>query len=138
MESGVGAPFEIYAQKMASRGHEAILGAKRDPSFGPILLFGLGGIYTEIFRETSIRVAPMTRHDAEEMISESKASALLKGARGQWASDREAVVEALLRLSQLMMDFPEIEGVDINPLIVLEKDVMAVDARIALRSISTN
>jgi acetyltransferase len=123
---------------MVSHGREVILGAKRDPSFGPVLLFGLGGIYTEVFQETSIRVAPITRHDAEEMISESKASALLQGVRGQRASDREAVVESLLRLSQLMTDFPEIEGIDINPLMVLEKGAVAVDARITLRSIPTD
>ena len=127
--------MEIYAQEMVFRGREVILGAKRDPSFGPVLLFGLGGIYTEVFQETSIRVAPITRRDAEEMISESKASALLKGVRGQRASDRETVVESLLRLSQLMMDFPEIEGIDINPLMILEKGAVAADARIALRSI---
>jgi acetate---CoA ligase (ADP-forming) len=125
----------IYAQEMVPNGREVILGAKRDPSFGPVLLFGLGGIYTEVFQETSLRVVPITRHDAEEMISESKAAALLKEARGQRASDREGVVEDLLRLSQLMTDFPEIEGIDINPLMVLEKGAVAVDARIALRSI---
>jgi acyl-CoA synthetase (NDP forming) len=138
MEIRKEAPFEIYAQKMVFHGREVILGAKRDPSFGPILVFGLGGIYTEVFQETSIRVAPINRRDAKEMIAESKASVLLKGVRGQRASDREAVVESLLRLSQLMMDFPEIEGIDINPLMVLEKGAVAVDARIVLRSIPTD
>jgi len=99
---------------MIVQGKEVILGAKRDPSFGPIVLFGLGGIYVEVFKESSLRVAPINRCEAEEMISESKAVNLLKGFRGEQPSDVEALIENLLRLSQLMIDFPEIEGVDIN------------------------
>ena len=106
---------------MVSDGKEIILGAKRDPSFGPVVLFGLGGIYVEVFKETSLRVAPINRSEAEEMISELKASSILKGVRGERPSDIKALVESLLRLSQLMMDFPEIEGIDINPVKVLEK-----------------
>jgi acyl-CoA synthetase (NDP forming) len=127
-------PFGILVQKMISQGKEVILGAKRDPSFGPIVLFGLGGIYVEIFKEGSLRVAPIHRSEAEEMISESKAVNLLKGVRGERPSDIAALVENLLRLSQLMIDFPEIEGVDINPVKVLEKGAIAVDARIVLKS----
>ena len=117
---------------MVSGGKEIILGAKRDPSFGPVLLFGLGGIYVGVFRETSLRVAPINRSEAEEMISEVKTASILKGLRGERALDIGALVENLLRLSQLMMDFPEIEGIDINPVKVLEKGAIAVDARIAL------
>jgi acetyltransferase len=123
----------ILVQKMISQGREVILGAKRDPSFGPVVLFGLGGIYVEIFKETSLRVAPINRSEAEEMISELKTSGILKGVRGARPLDIEALVENLLRLSQLMIDFPEIEGVDINPVKVLEKGAIAVDARIVLR-----
>jgi acetate---CoA ligase (ADP-forming) len=122
----------VLIQKMISGGKEVILGAKRDPSFGPVVLFGLGGIYVEVLRETSLRIAPINRFEAEEMISELKSSAILKGIRGEPPSDRDSLVENLLRLSQLMVDFPEIEGVDINPLIVLEKGAVAVDARILL------
>jgi acyl-CoA synthetase (NDP forming) len=118
---------------MISQGREVILGAKRDPSFGPVVLFGLGGIYVEIFKETSLRVAPINRSEAEEMISELKTSNILKGVRGARPLDIEALVENLLRLSQLMIDFPEIEGMDINPVKVLEKGTIAVDARIALK-----
>jgi acyl-CoA synthetase (NDP forming) len=117
---------------MVSEGIEVILGAKQDPSFGPVVLFGLGGIYVEILKESSIRLAPISRFEAEEMISELKASAILKGARGKKPLDIHALVENLLRLSQLMVDFPEIEGIDINPVIVLEKGAVAVDARISL------
>ena len=122
----------MLIQRMIPNGKEVILGVKRDPSFGPVLLFGLGGIYAEILEEVSLRVAPIHRHEAEEMISESKAGRILKGLRGEGALDSEAVVESLLRLSQLITDFPEIEGIDINPLKVLKKGAVALDARILL------
>jgi acetyltransferase len=124
--------FGVLLQKMISGGKEVILGAKQDPSFGPVILFGLGGIYVEILKESSLRVAPINRSEAEEMISELKASNILRGARGGPPLDINAVVENLLRLSQLMIDFPEIEGIDINPVIVLEKGALAVDSRIIL------
>jgi len=124
----------VLIQKMVLGGKEVILGAKRDPSFGPVILFGLGGIYVEILKETSLRVAPINRSEAEEMISELKAVSILKGVRGERPLDIEALVENLLRLSQFMMDFPEIEGIDINPVMVMEKGAVAVDARIILKS----
>ncbi len=124
--------YGVLIQKMISGGKEIILGAKRDPSFGPVVLFGLGGIYVEVFEETSLRVAPINRLEAEEMISELKASTILKGLRGERPLDVDALVENLLRLSQLMIDFPEIEGIDINPVKVLEKGAIAVDVRIIL------
>jgi acetyltransferase len=122
----------VLLQKMVSVGREVILGGKRDPSFGPVVLFGLGGIYVEVFQESSIRVAPINRFDAEEMISELKGSAILKGSRGERPSDLEALKTCLLRLSQLMVDFPEIDGIDINPVKALEEGALAVDARIVL------
>jgi acetyltransferase len=122
----------VLLQKMISMGKEVILGAKRDPSFGPVILFGLGGIYVEVLKETSLRVAPINRSEAEEMVSELKSSAILKGVRGERPLDIEALIENLLRLSQLMIDFPQIEGIDLNPLMALEKGAIAVDARIVL------
>jgi acetate---CoA ligase (ADP-forming) len=127
-----GSRYGVLIQKMISDGKEVILGAKRDPSFGPVVLFGLGGIYVEVFKETSLRVAPINRPEAEEMISELKTANILKGVRGERPLDIGALVENLLRLSQLMMDFPEIEGIDINPVKALEKGAVAVDARILL------
>ena len=124
--------YGVLIQKMVLGGKEVILGGKRDRSFGPVVLFGLGGIYVEVLQETSLRVAPINRLEAEEMISELKSAAILKGIRGEPPSDRDSLIENLVRLSQLMMDFPEIEGIDINPLKVLEKGVVAVDARILL------
>ncbi len=122
----------VLIQKMVLDGKEVILGAKRDPSFGPVILFGLGGIYVEVLKESSLRVVPINRLEAEEMITELKAASLLKGVRGERPLDRKALVENLLRLSQLMTDFPEIEGMDINPVKVLERGAVAVDARIVL------
>ena len=127
-----GGPPGVLVQKMISGGKEVILGGKRDSSFGPVVLFGLGGIYVEVLKETSLRIAPINHFEAEEMISELKSSVILKGIRGERPSDRDSLIENLLRLSQLMVDFPEIEGVDINPLIALEKGAIAVDARILL------
>ena len=124
----------VLIQKMISGGKEVILGAKRDSSFGPVILFGLGGIYVEVLKETSLRVAPINQSEAEEMISELKTTAILKGVRGERPLDIEALVENLLRLSQLMIDFPEIEGIDINPVIVMEKGTVAVDARLLLKA----
>jgi acyl-CoA synthetase (NDP forming) len=122
----------VLVQKMVSGGKEVILGSKHDPSFGPVLLFGLGGIYVEVFKDISLRVAPINRSEAEEMISEPKTSIILKGIRGERPMDTKALVENLLRLSQLVTDFPEIEGIDINPVKVLEKGAIAVDCRIVL------
>ncbi len=85
------------------------------------------------FKESSLRVAPINRSEAEEMISETKGSDIFKGLRGERPLDTEALVESLLRLSQLVIDFPEIEGIDINPVKVLEKGAVAVDARILLK-----
>ncbi len=123
----------VLVQKMIPDGKEVILGSKRDPSFGPVVLFGLGGIFVEILKETSLRVAPINRYEAQEMISETKGAEIFRGLRGEKPLDTEALVEGLLRLSQLVTDFPEIEGIDINPVKVLEKGAVAVDARIVLK-----
>jgi acetyltransferase len=127
-------PLEGFLlQKMISDGREVILGGKRDPSFGSVVMFGLGGVYVEVFDDVAFRVAPLTQEDAEEMIAEVKGSRLLRGIRGEKPSDVEAVVDCLLRLSQLLQDFPSVAEVDINPLIVLEEGALAVDARIVLK-----
>jgi acetyltransferase len=121
-----------FVQEMVKGGREVILGVAKDPQFGPLLMFGLGGIYVEVLRDVSFRVAPITTTEAWEMIKETKAYAVLKGARGERPVDLEAVAEALQRLSQLVMDFPEILELDINPLTVLPEGAMAIDARITL------
>jgi acyl-CoA synthetase (NDP forming) len=126
----------VLVQPMVTGGQELILGGRQDPNFGPVVLIGLGGIFVEVLEEVSLRVAPITPHEAREMIDELRGAPILKGARGHKPSDLAAVSDALLRLSQLLIDFPEINELDINPLRVFqEKDgCRALDARIMLHS----
>ena len=121
-------------QEMVTGGKEVILGMTRDPQFGPMLMFGLGGIYVEILKDVAFRIAPLTRADAAGIVDEIRSIALLKGARGEEPADLEAVREGLLRLSQLATDFPEIMELDINPLRVFAegKGAVAIDARLTL------
>jgi len=122
----------MLVQKMIAGGREMILGARRDATFGPVVLFGLGGIYAEVFDDVSLRVAPLSRLDAEEMIAQVRANRLLCGVRGQRPADVAALVEALLSLSQLMVEHAEISEIDINPILALEKGALAVDARVVV------
>lgn len=124
----------VLVQQMVSGGKEVILGMNRDPQFGPMLMFGLGGIYVEILKDVAFRIAPLTRADAETMIGEIRAVALLKGARGEKPADLDAVVDGLLRLSQLVTDFPQIVELDLNPLLVFARGegAVALDARLTL------
>jgi len=121
-------------QPMAPPGPEIIIGLRRDPQFGPLLMVGLGGIYVELLTDVAFRVAPVSRTEARAMLAETRAGRLLAGLRGQPAADREAVVDALLRLGQLALDFPQIAEVEINPLRVLPQGqgALALDARIIL------
>ena len=125
----------VLVQEMIESAKETILGSKRDPLFGPLIMFGLGGIYVEILKDVVFRLAPINGQDAKEMIESIKTIKLLKGVRGEEPSDLEGIEESLQRLSQLVTDFPEIEEFDMNPLLVLEKGkgVRAVDVRIGLR-----
>jgi acetyltransferase len=123
-------------QKMMPEGLEVLIGMNRDPQFGPLVTFGLGGIYVEILKDVSFRVAPFSRREAEEMIEEIRASALIKGVRGEPPVDRQALVDALLRISQLVTDFPIISELDINPYIVYRegRGGVAIDMRMVLES----
>lgn len=124
----------VLVQEMITGGKEIILGMSRDPQFGPLLMFGLGGIYIEILKDVSFRIAPIGLNEAEEMIQEIRSFPLLKGARGERPMDINTVVDNILRLSQLVTDFPEIIEMDINPLIVFPEGggTMALDARITM------
>ena len=126
----------VLVQEMISSAKETILGAKRDPLFGPLIMFGLGGIYVEILKDVIFRLAPIDEDMANEMVNSIKTIKLLKGARGEKESDIDGIVESIQRLSQLVNDFPEIEEFDMNPLLVLEKGngVRAVDVRIGLKN----
>ena len=119
----------LLVQAMVPDGIELILGGKQDPTFGPVIMFGLGGIYAEVFKDVSFRVAPISRLDAYEMISEIKGSRLLDGVRGSEAIDREPIVQALLSVSQLMIENERVIELDINPLIATKAGVLAVDIR---------
>jgi 4-hydroxybutyryl-CoA synthetase (ADP-forming) len=125
----------VLVQEMIGSAKETILGAKRDPQFGPLIMFGLGGIYVEVLKDVIFRLAPIDEHIAKEMVESIKTIKLLKGARGEKESDIDGIVESIQRLSQLVNDFPEIEEFDMNPLLVLEKGngVRAVDVRIGLK-----
>jgi acetyltransferase len=124
----------VMLQQMAPPGQEVILGMQRDPQFGPVLMFGMGGILVEVLRDVAFRLAPISSTDAKQMVAETAAGQILKGVRGQSPRDIEAVVATLQRVGQLAGDFPCISELDINPLIVAEagKGVWAVDVRIAL------
>jgi acyl-CoA synthetase (NDP forming) len=124
----------VLVQPMITGGRELILGGRQDPQFGPVVLVGLGGIFVEIFEEVMVRVAPISYDVALEMVDGLRGAAILKGARGHKPSDIEALAQALLRLSQLLVDFPQIKEVDINPLRVFNQTegCAALDARIIL------
>lgn len=124
----------IAVQEMVVGGKEVILGMTRDPQFGPLLMFGLGGIYVEVLKDVAFRVAPIGPDEAEGMIREIRSFPLLRGVRGEKASDLAAIVDALCRLSQLCVDFPEILELDVNPLLVKPEGegAVAIDARLAL------
>lgn len=124
----------VVIQKMLDPGKETILGVTRDAKFGPVLMFGLGGIYTETFRDVSFRLAPIRENVAQEMIHEIRSIKLLEGVRGEPPSDLIAVADCLLRLSQFVTDHPNISELDINPLLVYPrgKGAMVTDARIIL------
>lgn len=126
----------VLVQEMVSSGKEIILGAKQDPIFGSLVMFGLGGIYVEILRDVVFRLAPVDEQEARQMVHSIKTLKLLKGVRGEKPSDLGAIVDSLQRLSQLVTEFPEIEEFDINPLLVLQegKGVRTVDVRISLKS----
>jgi acetyl coenzyme A synthetase (ADP forming)-like protein len=123
-------------QQMVKGGKETIIGMNRDPQFGPLLMFGLGGVYVEALKDVTFRVAPIDRREAREMIGEIRAYSLLRGVRGEKPSDLEAIADTLVRISQLVMDFPQIVELDINPLLVFPagQGVLGLDIRLALKA----
>ncbi len=126
--------YGVEVQEMVPSGKEVIVGVHRDLQFGPLIMFGLGGIYVNLIRDVSFRLAPLSRREAYNMVMETKAYSLLRGFRGETPSDIESVVDALLRVSRLALDFREVAELDINPLIVYErgKNSLALDVKITL------
>ncbi len=125
----------IQVQELIKGGKETILGVTTDAQFGPLIMFGLGGIYVEVLKDVSFRIHPLTDLDAQDMIRSIQGYKLLQGIRGEEPVDIDQIEENLLRLSQLITDFPEIEQVDINPLLAFEKGkkCRVVDAKIVLK-----
>ena len=125
----------VLVQEMVKSAKETILGASQDPTFGPVIMFGLGGIYVEVLKDVVFRIVPIDEQEAMNMVESIKTIKLLKGVRGEKSSDLRAISDSLQRLSQLVVDFPEIKEFDINPLLVLEegKGARVVDARIILK-----
>ena len=126
----------VYLEHMVPKGREVILGMTRDPQFGPMLMFGLGGIFVEVMKDVTFHLAPITQEEAMQMLMGTRSYRLLEGVRGQEGVNLAAIGEALQRISQLVTDFPQIEELDINPFIVagLGEDSVAADARIQLRA----
>jgi acetyltransferase len=121
-------------EKMAPKGLEVIVGMRRDPTFGPLMMFGLGGVYVELFKDVGFGVAPLSPEYAKEMIFSTKAGRLLQGFRGGPVYDLDVVVEVIGRLSQLSLDFPQVSEIEINPLLVLPEGEggIVLDARIIM------
>jgi acetyl-CoA synthetase (ADP-forming) len=122
----------VLVQEMAPPSTEVIVGAIKDPQFGPAIMFGLGGVFVEVLKDVTFRVAPITEDDACEMISEVKAYPLLKGYRNTPPADIDAITKILLNTSRLVTDHLQIKELDLNPVIVYEKGAKTVDARIIL------
>ena len=122
----------VIAYKMIPQATEIIIGMMKDPHFGPVIMFGLGGIFVEVLKDVSFRILPLEERDAQEMITEIKGYEILKGARGETPKDIEAIKSLLMKISQLAMENPEIKEIDLNPVFVFEKSLLVVDARMIL------
>jgi acetyl-CoA synthetase (ADP-forming) len=125
---------KVSIQEMASAPiTEVIIGMTTDPQFGPALMFGIGGILVELMKDVSFRIAPVSRFDCEEMIREIKGFPLLDGFRGKKKANIQKLVDVLMAVSKFVLDFPEVDQMDLNPVFAYENAVLAVDARIILR-----
>src|SRR5262249_21321266 len=122
----------VLVVQQVSRGIEMIIGVARDASFGPVVMVGLGGIFVEIVKDVAFRVMPITRDDAEEMLRELRAFRVLQGYRGYPPTNVNAIVELLLQVSNLVQDFPHVQQLDLNPVIVQPHAVTVVDVKLKL------
>ncbi len=128
-----GARIEGFVvEKMVKRGVEVIVGTIRDEQFGPVVMFGTGGIAVELFKDVSYRLAPVSLEGAHDMMREPKGFVLLNGYRGAPPCDVEALAHTLVKISRLLCDLKELEGFEVNPLVVYEQGVIAVDAKATL------
>jgi acetate---CoA ligase (ADP-forming) len=123
----------VLVSSMAPKGVEVIIGTKIDEQFGPVIMYGLGGVMVEILKDISFRVLPISRHSAKKMITETKSAPILEGIRGNPPCDQKALVHLLLLVSDLVEAYPDIHEMDLNPVIVHESGLSIVDARILLK-----
>jgi acetyltransferase len=124
----------VYLQRQVDEGVETIIGASRHEGFGPIIVFGLGGVFTEILQDVAFAMAPVSHAEARDMIGKLRGRAILAGARGKDAVDTDLIIDAIVRVSTLLVDFPQIRELDINPFTVSSSGGIAVDARAVLGS----
>ena len=126
--------YGITVDKMVPRGREMIIGMSRDPQFGPMVMFGLGGIYVNFLKDVAFRLAPLNEREAQQMMEETRSYTLLKGVRGQAPADIDSLREAILRIGHLVWDFPELKDLDINPMLVYDegKGSIALDVKMTL------
>lgn len=122
----------VSVQKMIQPGTEVIVGTSKDPQFGPVIMFGLGGIFVELLKDVSFRVIPVEQRDAQEMIKEIKGYPLLQGYRGKEPASLSALVEIILKISKLIEENPQIKELELNPIFAYRNKAVAVDARIIL------
>jgi len=122
----------VSVQRMARPGVEVIIGMTKDSQFGPVLMFGLGGVLVEVLKDVAFRVVPLTPRDARQMVRDIKGFPILEGYRGQEPADLEALERILLQLSAFAEEHPEVEEMDLNPIFAYKDDAVAVDARIVL------
>ncbi len=122
----------VIVYSMVPQGTEIIIGVIKDPHFGPVIMFGLGGIFVEVLKDISFRILPIEERDAREIINEIKGYEILKGVRGEGPKDIKAIKILLMKVSKLTMENPEINEIDLNPIFVFEKGLQVVDARMIL------
>ncbi len=122
----------VSVQKMVRPGTEVIVGVSKDPQFGPVIMFGLGGIFVEVLKDVTFRVIPVEQRDAREMIKEVKGYPLLQGYRGKESANISALVEIILKISKLIEENPHIKELELNPIFVYRDKAVGVDARIIL------
>jgi len=122
----------VAVQKMAPAGTEVIIGMSQDAQFGPVMMFGLGGIFVEVLKDVAFRIVPLEPRDAREMVRETKGFAVLKGVRGQQPADLDALEKLILQVSQFIEKHPEVQELDLNPVFAYPDGCIAVDARIVI------
>ena len=122
----------VSIQKMVRPGTEVIIGTSKDPQFGPVVMFGVGGIFVELLKDVSFRIIPVNRKDAQEMIQEIKGFPLLQGYRGKEPANIPALIEMILRISRFINENPQIKEMELNPVFAYKDKALAVDARIIL------